>query len=125
MRAIVINNLLLSVIGSLLFLMAWSANTVAGLYYSIGKQKLKFNKSKLKNSFIKVLSIIYVTLTLTTVITVIPVYYNYAGINLPQETTEDVNALTIIGVYSSQVFFYYKDCLNKLTKILKSVNEEN
>lgn len=105
-------------IGALLFLCAYLANMGLGAWKNVKVEGVSFDWQLIKQSIIKFI-VLFLSLTLLSiVISVIPMYATYVGIDIPTETLETIDALVIIGAFLTATLRYIADAIEKIRTIL-------
>ena len=105
-------------IGALLFLCAYLANMGLGAWKNVKVEGVSFDWQLIKQSIIKFI-VLFLSLTLLSiVISVIPMYATYVGIDIPTETLETIDALVIIGAFLTATLRYIADAIEKIQAIL-------
>lgn len=105
-------------IGTLLFLCAYLANMGLGAWKNVKVEGVSFDWQLIKQSIIKFI-VLFLSLTLLSiVISVIPMYATYVGIDIPAETLETIDALVIIGAFLTATLRYIADAIEKIQAIL-------
>ena len=105
-------------IGALLFLCAYLANMGLGAWKNVKIEGVSFDWQLIKQSIIKFI-VLFLSLTLLSiVISVIPMYATYVGIDIPTETLETIDALVIIGAFLTATLRYITDAIEKIKTIL-------
>lgn len=105
-------------IGALLFLCAYLANMGLGAWKNVKVEGVSFDWQLIKQSIIKFI-VLFLSLTLLSiVISVIPMYATYVGIDIPTETLETIDALVIIGAFLTATLRYIADAIEKIQTIL-------
>ena len=105
-------------IGALLFLCAYLANMGLGAWKNVKIEGVSFDWQLIKQSIVKFI-VLFLSLTLLSiVISVIPMYATYVGIDIPTETLETIDALVIIGAFLTATLRYIADAIEKIQTIL-------
>lgn len=104
----------------LLLLVAWTANAILGTFYNIAIWKDSFDKKKLLSGVVKLLSVCAGTALVSIVISLLPVFLSTYGIQIQAEAMEAFSVIAIAGLYALTIVKYLKECVKKLTDILKS-----
>ena len=105
-------------IGALLFLCAYLANMGLGAWKNVKIEGVSFDWQLIKQSIVKFI-VLFLSLTLLSiVISVIPMYATYVGIDIPTETLETIDALVIIGAFLTATLRYITDAIEKIKTIL-------
>lgn len=113
-------NLLHTAIGMGIFLLAYIANIAFSIYYNIKVLGQKFNRQQAINSLLKLITFAIGCTCLVTVVTTLPIFANIAGLPLPEEFTNNLTMVAILG------FPMYASCkyaimgFNKMKKVLES-----
>lgn len=105
-------------IGALLFLCAYLANMGLGAWKNVKVEGVSFDWQLIKQSIIKFIVLFSSLTLLSIVISVIPMYATYVGIDIPTETLETIDALVIIGAFLTATLRYIADAIEKIRTIL-------
>lgn len=103
----------------LLLLASWLANTILGMYGSIKVDKDSFDKNKFTTGLLKFMAIGVGTGLASVVISALPIFLNEFGITISNSATDAFSVITIAGLYAVAITKYIKQCVDKITKILK------
>ena len=101
-----------------LFLVAFLANTILGIWKSLSIDNMKFDWHKLLQGFIKFGALALGIGLLTISMSLLPLYVDYVGITLEHEILETIDILIIITAFLIASIRYIKDALSKLKAIL-------
>lgn len=115
---IIISNLEKIGIGMCLFLGAYVANIGLGAWKNINIDGNTFDWTKIKQSLIKFVVLVFSIGLLSIVVSIVPMYSTYVGIEIGVETIETIDALVIIGAFLTATVRYIIDALSKLKTIL-------
>ena len=118
MMDIIIMNLEKIGFGMLMFLGAYLANMGLGAWKNVKIDGSAFDWTLIKQSIIKFIVLILSIALLSIVVSVIPVYATYVGIEISQEVLETIDALVIIGAFLTATLRYTGDAISKLKAIL-------
>lgn len=121
---VVVNNLKDVGIGVLLFMVAYVANMSLSLYYNIKILNETFDKIKLINSALKVISFGIGTTLLCIGVTTIPVFATQIGFEIPQEYSVVFQDLAILSLFIISTCKYLLESYQKLVNILKTSSIE-
>lgn len=115
---LVLDNLEKIGIGVFLFLCAYLANMGLGAWKNVKIDGSTFDWSLIKQSIVKFVVLILSIALLSIVVSVIPAYATYVGIEISQEVLETIDALVIIGAFLTATLRYAGDAIVKLKTIL-------
>ena len=115
---LILENLLIILYAVILLALAMLSNTCFGLWYNIKKLKKNFNLKKLLESVVKFLVFEIGLSALSILITLLPVYAQYSGIQLAGEAYDIINLITIVAIFISSIISYTKQAIEKLRNIL-------
>lgn len=105
-------------IGAGLFLAAYLANMGLGAFNSTKLKGEAFNWQLIWKSVVK-FAVVGVSLgLLSCVVSLIPAYSTYIGIEISQETMETIDGLVIIGSFLTATIRYVADSIAKIKAIL-------
>lgn len=128
----ILNNLQNVGIGLLLFLLSYISNMAFAMYYNMKVVGESFDKEKMKNSLLKLLSFVIGCATLVIVVTTLPLFATYTGFELPSEFIDTFSTVAIIAVplyasckYALSAFGKMKDVLNSSTNSLASIQQSS
>ena len=107
-------------IGVLLFLVAYLSNMGLGAWHNVKIEGHDFNWKLIGNSLIKYIILLFSLAGLCIVITAIPEYMKYVGMNIPDEYSIVVDNIVIVGAFIGGTLFYVKDGITKLNKIISN-----
>ena len=98
--------------------LAMLSNTCFGLWYNIKKLKKKFSWKKLFDSGLKFLVFTIGLSSLAVLITLLPVYLQYSGVQLSEEVFDIANIVIIASIFVTSIVAYTKQAITKLRNIL-------
>lgn len=105
-------------IGALLFLVAYVSNILLGAWRNVNINGDNFNWSKIGQSALKFVVLGLGIGLLSTVVSVLPVFITYIGIEIAPETLASIDAIVIVGAFTTATLRYVVDCINKLKEVL-------
>lgn len=114
------SNLISVGIGLSIFIMAYVSNMCFSTYYNVRILGEQFEPSKLKMSGLKIVTFGLGTALLTMAITLILPWANQNGLNIPEEYTEVITTVAILGVCLTGSLKYILEAFTKMGKILNS-----
>lgn len=103
----------------LLLAVSWAANSILGMYDSIKINNDSFDRDKFVTGGLKFLAVGFGTGLASVVISALPMFLDEFGIGISETATDTFSVITIAGLYSVAITKYMKQCIEKLTKILK------
>ena len=120
------NNILILILTNLekigvgigLFMGAYLANMGLGAWKNVKIDGSTFDWTLIKQSIVKFIVLILSIALLSIVVSVIPAYAIYVGIEISQEVLETIDALVIIGAFLTATVRYVGDAVSKLKTIL-------
>lgn len=119
-------NLISVGIGLAIFVMAYLSNMCFSTYYNVRILGEQFEPSKLKMSGLKIVTFGVGTALLTMAITLILPWANQNGLNIPDEYTEVITTVAILGVCLIGSLKYIAEAFIKMGKILNAgTNNDN
>ena len=118
MLDIILMNLEKVGIGICLFLGAYLANMGLGTWKNVKIDGSTFDWNLIKQSVVKFIVLIFSIALLSIVISVIPAYATYVGIEISQDVLETIDALVIIGAFLTATLRYAVDAVGKIKTIL-------
>ena len=113
-------NLISVGIGLAIFVMAYISNMCFSIYYNVRILGEQFQPSKLKMSGLKIVTFGIGTAQLTMAITLILPWANQNGLNIPEEYTEVITTVAILGVCLTGSLKYIVEAFSKMGKILNA-----
>ena len=115
---LVIANLEKVGIGAALFLGAYLANIGLGAWKNVKVEGYEFDWKLIWQSVQKYIILILCLGLLSVVISVIPAYATYIGIEIGAETMETIDSLVIIGAFMSATVKYTVEAIGKVKTLL-------
>lgn len=120
------NNILILILTNLekigvgigLFMGAYLANMGLGVWKNVKIDGSTFDWTLIKKSIVKFIVLILSITLLSIVVSVIPAYATYVGVEISQEVLETIDALVIIGAFLTATVRYVGDAVSKLKTIL-------
>lgn len=120
------NNILILILTNLekigvgigLFMGAYLANIGLGVWKNVKIDGSTFDWTLIKKSIVKFIVLILSIALLSIVVSVIPAYATYVGVEISQEVLETIDALVIIGAFLTATVRYVRDAVSKLKTIL-------
>lgn len=104
----------------LIFLAAYLANVAFSLWYNLKILRETFDKTKLRESCLKVLTFLAGLTLLCGAITALPIFANMVGWLVPEEYADLFADLVIIGAVLLVSCKYIKEAFTKFTAILNA-----
>ena len=104
----------------LIFLAAYLANVAFSLWYNLKILREAFDKAKLRESGLKVLTFLVGLTLLCFAITALPIFANMVGWPIPEEYADLFADLVIVGVVLLVSCKYIKEAFMKFTAILNA-----
>ena len=105
-------------IGALLFLVAYVSNILLGAWRNVNINGDNFNWSKIGQSALKFVVLGLGIGLLSTVVSVLPVFITYIGIEIAPETLASIDAIVIVGACTTATLRYVVDCIDKRKEVL-------
>ena len=105
-------------IGVFLFLCAYLANMGLGAWKNVKIDGSTFDWTLIKQSIVKFIVLILSIALLSIVVSVIPAYATYVGIEIGVETMETIDSMVIIGAFATATIKYVTDAVSKIKTIL-------
>lgn len=106
-------------IGIALFLGAYLANMGLGAWKNVKISGATFDWKLIVNSVIKFIVLGLSLALLSFVVSVIPAYATYVGIEIETETLQMIDSIVIIGAFLTATIRYVTDGIGKIKEILK------
>ena len=107
-------------VGIGLFLGAYLANMGLGAWKNVKIEGYDFDWKIILQSVVKFVVLILSLGLLSVVVSVIPAYATYVGIEISSEVIETIDALVIIGTFLTATIKYVGDAISKLQTILSN-----
>lgn len=105
-------------IGAILFLSAYVANILLGAWKNVKIEGYEFNWKLIVQSIIKFIVLGVGVGLLSIVISIIPMYLTYIGIEIGAETMETIDSMVIISAFITATIKYVADSIAKIKAIL-------
>ncbi len=104
--------------GVLLFLGAYLVNIIFGVWRNVKIEGYDFDLKLIINSAFKFLVLGIGIALLTIIISLIPLYATYVGIEIESEMVQMMDSLVIIGAFFTATLRYIVDAVNKIKDIV-------
>lgn len=118
MLQIILINLEKVGIGISLFLGAYIANILLGAWKNVKINGNQFDWKLILQSGVKFVILGIGVGILSIVVSIIPTYLTYIGIEIGAETMETIDSMVIIGAFVTATIKYVVDAINKIKTIL-------
>nr|DAG19239.1 MAG TPA: hypothetical protein [Caudoviricetes sp.] len=105
-------------IGAALFLGAYISNILFGIWKNVKISGYAFNWRLVLESVLKYIILGVGIAMLSIVISAVPQYATYVGIEIGQDTIELIDSVVIIGAFLTATLRYSVDSISKLKDIL-------
>lgn len=105
-------------IGAALFLGAYISNILFGIWKNVKISGYAFNWRLILESALKYIILGVGIAMLSIVISAVPQYATYVGIEIGQDTIELIDSVVIIGAFLTATLRYSVDSISKLKDIL-------
>ena len=115
---VVIINLEKVGVGVGLFLGAYLANILLGAWSSVKIEGYEFNWKLIAQSLVKFVVLGIGVGLLSVVVSIIPMYLTYIGIEIGAETMETIDSMVVIGAFATATIKYITDAVSKIKVIL-------
>lgn len=115
---LVVSNLEKVGIGAGLFLGAYLANILLGIWTNVKIEGYDFQWKLIFQSIIKFIIMGLGLAFLSVVVSIIPVYITYVGIDVGAETLDTIDSLVIVGSFMTATIRYVGDAINKIKNVL-------
>lgn len=119
MMITIITNLEKVGIGILMLLGAYVANMALGAWRNVKIEGWDFDWRLIADSAVKFVVLVLGIGLLSIVISVVPTYATYIGIDIAPEAIEFLDNAVIVGAFLTATIRYAKDAIEKLVDILK------
>ena len=106
-------------IGILMLLGAYVANMALGAWRNVKIEGWDFDWRLIADSAVKFVVLVLGIGLLSIVISVVPTYATYIGIDIAPEAIEFLDNAVIVGAFLTATIRYAKDAIEKLVDILK------
>lgn len=118
MLDLIICNLEKVAMGIALFAGSYIANMGLGAWKNVKVLEQRFDWALIINSLLK-FTVLVICIGITTiVVTTLPIYAQYVGIEISAETMNTFNSLVIIGSFISAAIKYLSEAIDKIKTIL-------
>lgn len=105
-------------IGVALFMGAYIANIGLGAWKNVKIDGGQFDWKLIGQSIVKFVVLILSIGLLSVVISILPAYATYIGIEIGAETMETIDSLVVVGAFMTATIRYITDAVSKLKTIL-------
>lgn len=105
-------------IGVVLFLGAYIANIFLGVWANVKIEGYEFDWKLIAQSLVKFVVLGIGVGILSVVVSIIPIYLTYIGVEIGAETMDTIDSMVIIGAFSAATVRYVSDALSKIKNIL-------
>ena len=116
---VVIVNLEKVGIGAALFLGAYLANILLGIWSNVKIEGYEFDWKLIVQSLVKFVVLGVGVSILSVVVSIVPMYLTYIGIEIGAETMETIDSMVIVGAFLTATIRYIADAINKVKVILE------
>ena len=121
---LVLNNLINTGIGAAIFALAYVGNMLVGCYYNVKLLQEKFQVEKLLNSLLKIFCVGGGCACASLVITILPQFANLVGWTIPEDYSEVIQGLAIIGIFLYSSCKYLFELIGKIRDVLNYKTEQ-
>lgn len=115
-----LENLISVAIGLSIFIMSYCSNMCFSIYYNTRILGEQFSPDRIKSSALKIGTFAIGVTLLTMAITLILPWANQNGLNIPEEYTDVITTVAILGVCLTGSLKYIAEAFSKMGKILNS-----
>ena len=105
-------------IGVALFLAAYLANILLGAWKNVKVEGYEFDWKLILQSIAKFIVIGVGIGILSIVVSIIPSYLTYIGIEIGADTMDTIDSMVINGAFATATIRYIGDAINKIKEIL-------
>lgn len=120
-----LNNLQLMGILIAMYVGAFGANTLLGIYSNLAQAKEQFSKEKLIQGLIKGVIVLIGSLAITVIISLLPDTLTALGITIEDGMLEGISMVAVAGVMVTTILRYLKDAMSKFYAILYGEKKED
>ena len=107
-------------VGVALFLGAYLSNILLGIWSNVKIEGYDFDWKLIGQSLVKFGVLGRGVGILSVVVSIIPMYLTYIGIEIGAETMETIDSMVIIGAFATATIKYVTDALSKIKAILEN-----
>lgn len=107
-------------VGVALFLGAYMSNILLGIWSNVKIEGYDFDWKLIAQSLVKFVVLGLGVGLLSVVVSVIPMYLTYIGIEIGSETMETIDSMVIIGAFATATIKYVTDAIGKIKAILEN-----
>lgn len=107
-------------VGVALFLGAYLSNILLGIWSNVKIEGYDFDWKLIVQSLVKFVVLGLGVGILSVVVSIIPMYLTYIGIEIGAETMETIDSMVIIGAFATATIKYVTDALSKIKAILEN-----
>lgn len=115
---VIISNLEKVGFGAVLFLMAYISNICLGAWRSVKIEGHVFDWKLIAESGVKFLVLAFGIALLSVVVSALPAYMTYVGVDMTDEAMEILDSVVIVSAFIVACGKYAKDAYTKLKEIL-------
>ena len=105
-------------VGVALFLGAYLSNILLGIWSNVKIEGYDFDWKLIAQSLVKFVVLGLGVGLLSVIVSVIPMYLTYIGIEIGAETMETIDSLVVVGAFLTATIRYVTDAVSKLKTIL-------
>lgn len=105
-------------VGVALFLGAYLSNILLGIWSNVKIEGYDFDWKLIAQSLVKFVVLGLGVGILSVVVSVIPMYLTYIGIEIGAETMDTIDSMVIIGAFATATIKYITDAIGKIKAIL-------
>lgn len=109
--------------GAIIFLMAYVANILLGVWKNVKIEGYVFDWEKIATSAIKYVVLGFAIALLSITIALIPQYATYIGLELAPEILETIDSTIIVGSFLVATTNYAVDAIKKIKALLNVITE--
>lgn len=119
MLELLLNNLIYIGIAMGLLAVSWFSNFSFSLYYNIKLLSEPFDPIRAKSGVLKLVAVVVGTGLLVVVITFVPIFLQYVGVEIADEYVQFFSVLAIVALFTKSIYTYIKQAYDTLNGILE------
>lgn len=102
-----------------LLAVSWLSNFAFSLYYNIKLLSEPFDWDRIKTGVLKLIAVVAGTGLLVVVITFVPIFLQYVGVEIPDDYVQFFSVLAIVALFAKSIYTYIKQAYETLNGILE------
>lgn len=125
MRDMILGNIANMSLGALMFAISYISNICFSIFYNIKILNYKFEKEKLIDGILKLITFIIGTFLLCLGISILPLFLDKTGISISEEYTSILSNTAIVGLFTANSAKYLLESFNTMKSILEKKKNDS